>query len=137
MLTIEQLKKYHNYIYYVYSKQMTIEFREKSKIDDFYSYVEKRIVVLPKKIIQNPSEWSLFAFLHEIGHILTNTSKMKRCEQEYAATQWALDEARKIGFAVPYGFIVTYQNYIWNWREKSIRLKGNNIPSKDELSLIR
>ena len=33
---------------------------------------------------------STFTLLHEIGHCENNNSKMRRCEQEYFATQWAL-----------------------------------------------
>jgi len=134
-MSIEQLKKLHNYIYYIYSKRMTIEFQDDADIGDFGSYIEKRVVLLPRKIIQNPSEWSLFAFLHEIGHIITNTPKMKRYEQEYLATQWALDEAKRIGFKVKQKNIDIYQEYIFDWRERSIKLKAKSVLPKEALVL--
>ena len=66
---------------------------------------------------------------------MTNTTKMKRCEQEYRATQWAIDEAKRIGFLVPKSYIYTYQDYIFRWRNTGIKLKAKSIPSEKELTL--
>lgn len=134
MLTKEQLRNLHNYLYLKYKKEMAITFEELAE-DDFGAYIQSRKIVIPNKVKNHQTEWTLFAFLHEIGHIKTNTSDMKRYEQEYLATKWALEEAKKIGFNVPTRFINTYQNYIWGWREKSIKLKGKNICRKEELTL--
>jgi len=133
-MSIARLKNLHNYIYAIYFREINIMF-DNNKHDDFHSYVNKKEVHLPKSIIANPTEWTLFAFMHEIGHIQTNVSNMKRCMQEYLATQWALDKSKEIGFAVPTIYISTYQNYIWRWRDKSIKANGKNVPTKEELTL--
>lgn len=55
---------------------------------------------------------STFTLLHEIGHIMTYTSKMRRCESEYLATIWALEQCKKYGIAVSDKIIIEYQKYI-------------------------
>ena len=122
-----------NQTYLKYCKQMWIHAGDKG--DGFYSYLQSREVAVEPHAFINPDAWDLFALLHEIGHILTNTNKMKRCEQEYLATQWAIKEAKEIGFEVPPRYIETYQDYIWNWRDRAIKLKAKVVPSKEELKL--
>lgn len=117
-----------------YANQMFIIFGN-DKDDEYYSMLESKIIMLPKQVLFNPTKWSLFAFLHEIGHIVTNTSNMKRYEQEYLATQWAINKAKEIDFKIPKNYIDTYQKYIYKWRETSIKHKGKNIASKDSLKL--
>ena len=126
-----RLKNMFYEIYYKYYRSMLIH-----SGDDFYSYIIAREVVVPQKAFNNPREWDIFALLHEIGHVITNNPKQKRCLQEYLATQWAIREAKKIGFAVPQSFITIYQNYIWKWRDTSLKCKGKNVPTKEELTLI-
>ncbi len=102
----------------------------------FYCYIEEREVVVPPEAFKHPDKWDIFSLLHEIGHIKTNTVKQKRYYQEYLATQWAIQEAKKIGFKVPKKYIKTYQDYILRWRETSIKHKGKNIHTKEELKLV-
>ena len=130
----KQLRKLHNLVWINYHNQMEIVFEDVEE-DDFGSYLISRRVSLPKIIIAHPTEWSLFAFLHEVGHIMTNTTKMKRCEQEFLATQWALKEAKRIGFHVPEAYVRVYQQYIWNWHEAGRRLKGRSMKTTEELTL--
>lgn len=103
--------------------------------NEFYSYIMAREIVLPQRAFSHPTDWDVFAFLHEIGHVMTNTPKMKRCQQEFLATQWAINEAKMIGFIIPEKFISTYQNYIWNWRESAIKRRAKSIQTKEELTL--
>ena len=133
-MTREKLVLLHNCLYIQYKNEMAIVF-EDNQSDEFYSYLLSRKIVLPNYIRSNPTEWSLFAFLHEIGHIMTNTTSMKRYEQEYLATQWAIDKAKEIGFDVPEKYIDTYQKYIWKWRETSIKHKAKNVATKESLVL--
>ena len=133
-MTKKELVRYHNYLYFKYKGQVNIQFANISS-DDFYACIPTRTVTLPDYIKSNQSEWSLFAFLHEIGHIMTNTTKMKRCEQEYLATQWAIEEAKRIKFKIPKRFLETYQNYIWEWRERGVKSRAKSIPTKDQLTL--
>ena len=125
-----QFKNVFYKIYNKYNNNMWIH-----SGDEFYSYLIRREIVVPQKAFLTPDAWDIFALLHEIGHILTNNPKQKRCLQEYLATQWAIEEAKKIGFVVPKPFIKTYQEYIWKWRETSIKHKGKNIPTKGDLTL--
>lgn len=55
---------------------------------------------------------STFALLHEIGHIETTKSKMRRAEAEYHATIWAMIKCEEYGLTVPADIIKKYQNYI-------------------------
>lgn len=130
----KQLVNLHNYLYVTYKNKMNISFVDVAE-DDFGAQINNRVVKLPNCIKTNPTEWSLFAFLHEIGHVLTNKSDMKRCQQEFLATQWAIKEAKRIGFDVPPSYIKTYQDYIWKWRDKGIKCGAKQIPTCDELTL--
>ena len=133
-MTRARLVNLHNYLYIKYRNQMQINFVDTDQYD-FGAYIELRLIEIPEYTKNHPTEWSLFAFLHEIGHIMTNTTKMKRCEQEYRATQWAIQEAQEIGFKIPKSYINRYQEYIWNWRETSVKCHGKNIPTYEELTL--
>ena len=53
-----------------------------------------------------------FGLFHEIGHQETTTSKMRRCESEYYATVWAINECKKYDIEVPDRIIERYQAYI-------------------------
>ncbi len=64
---------------------------------------------------------STFTLLHEVGHIVTNTQSMHRYEQEYYATQWAIDRCRDYGLAVPERTVEQYQRYIDLELERGIR----------------
>lgn len=131
----QRLTDLHNQLYLKYKKEMIIIFDDVPE-DDFGSYIESKVVILPKKIKTKQSEWTLFAFLHEIGHVKTNTPNMKRCEQEFYATQWAIDEARRIEFKIPKSFLYTYQEYIWKWRERGIKSRAKKIPTREQLKLV-
>lgn len=131
----ERLKYLYCFVYLKYATKMAIVFKDGLAEDDFGSYIKERIVEVPKCTILNPDEWSLFAFLHEIGHIMTNNTKMKRCEQEYLATKWAIKESTEIGFKVPKKYITVYQNYIWEWRDRGIKCGAKKIPSREQLTL--
>ena len=55
---------------------------------------------------------STFTLLHEVGHIMTTQSWMRRAEEEYYATVWALDECKRYGLEAPQKLIKEYQDYI-------------------------
>ena len=112
----------------------TIDFRIDNK-DCAYCYVPEKIIYLNGKDLLYPTVESLFDLLHEIGHILTNTSKMKRCEEEFYATQWAITEIKKYGYTLSDKRKDEFQQYIWAWRETGIKHKAKNIPKKEQLIL--
>lgn len=55
---------------------------------------------------------STFTLFHEIGHIETTKSSMRRAESEYYATVWALERCKEYGLTVPEKVIKDYQDYI-------------------------
>jgi len=98
-------------------------------------YIEEKIIYICMDDFIKPTNESTFDLLHEIGHIRTNTSKMKRCEQEFFATQWAIDEFKKCGYSISDKRKKEFQNYIFKWRETGIKLKAKNMPTKEQLIL--
>lgn len=79
---------------------------------------------------------STFTLLHEVGHIVANDGKMRRCEQEYYATKWALEEAKRYDLEVPQQLIDRYQRYIYRELERGLRHNGKNYPSKEDMRLV-
>ena len=61
---------------------------------------------------QKNSMQSTFTLLHEVGHIVNNNSKMRRAEEEYHATVWAIQKCREFGLNVPEKIRNEYQDYI-------------------------
>lgn len=80
---------------------------------------------------------SLFTLAHEIGHIMTKTSKMRRCESEYYATVWAIQELAKYNLKAPERTIKAYQNYINRELRRGLRRGGQNYMSKEEMDLSK
>ena len=75
---------------------------------------------------QANSVQSTFTLLHEIGHIETTKSWMRRAESEYFATVWALDRCKEYGIEVPDSIIDRYQAYIDRERDRGIRRGGKH-----------
>jgi hypothetical protein len=67
---------------------------------------------------------STFTLLHEIGHIMTTTSKMRRAEEEYYATTWAIDRCKEYGLEIPDSVIEDYQIYILREIDRGKRRGG-------------
>lgn len=78
---------------------------------------------------------SLFELAHEIGHIMTNTSKMRRCESEFYATVWAIQELNNYGLQISEKQLNAYQRYIYRELDRGLRRGGGNYLSKEELDL--
>lgn len=76
---------------------------------------------------------STFNLLHEIGHIETTKSWMRRAESEYYATVWAIEESKKYGIEIPVSIIQKFQNYIDMEKDRGLRRGGNGYA---ELKLI-
>ena len=72
---------------------------------------------------------STFTLFHEIGHIETKTSKMRRCESEYYATVWAINKAKEYGLTIPEKIIKDYQEYIDDELDRGKRRNGSNYPT--------
>lgn len=80
---------------------------------------------------------STFTLLHEIGHCENNNSSMRRCEEEYYATQWALDKCREYGIDVSEDIIDRYQRYIYRELERGMRRGGLGYPTREEMKLVK
>ena len=96
-----------------------------------HAHVKERRVCKWK---QANSVQSTFTLLHEIGHIETTTSKMRRCESEYYATVWAIETAKKYGLVIPAKTIAFYQDYINRTHDRGIR-RGGNLPDISKFQL--
>lgn len=69
---------------------------------------------------------STFTLLHEVGHIETDRPGMRRAEQEYHATVWALDQCKEYGIEVPSALIEKYQKYIDLEKARGMRRGGKD-----------
>ena len=78
---------------------------------------------------------NLFELAHEIGHIMTKTSKMRRCESEYYATVWAIQELNKYSLEVPKKQIAAYQRYIYRELDRGLRRGGSGYATKEDMDL--
>ena len=67
---------------------------------------------------------STFTLLHEVGHIETTKSGMRRAEEEYYATVWALERCKEYGIIVPQKTIDLYQRYIDYTKRRGERRGG-------------
>lgn len=98
-----------------------------------HAHVRKRRVCKWK---QSNSLESTFTLCHEVGHIVNNRSEMRRCEEEYYATVWAIDELKKYNIIVPEKLVQSYQRYISRELERGIIRNGRNYDA-DKLDLVR
>ena len=64
------------------------------------------------KWIQKNSVQATFDLFHEVGHIETTKGGMRRAEEEYFATVWAIDKAKEYGLTIPDKTKKLYQDYI-------------------------
>lgn len=99
-----------------------------------HAHVKQRRVCKWKQAASIKSTFTLF---HEIGHIETTTSKMRRCEEEYYATVWAVEKMREygIGDKISEPIKKLYQEYIWRERERGVRRGGAGYPTKEQLTI--
>lgn len=67
---------------------------------------------------------STFTLLHEVGHIETDRPGMRRAEQEYHATVWALERCKEYSIEVPRALIEKYQKYIDEEKARGMRRGG-------------
>lgn len=75
-----------------------------------------------------------FTLLHEVGHIMTTTSKMRRCEEEYYATIWALERCKEYGIELNEKLISRYQKYIDREKQRGLNRHGEGYRNKYDLS---
>ena len=68
---------------------------------------------------------STFDLFHEIGHIETTKSTMRRAEAEYHATMWAINTCLEYGLDIPDSIINRYQKYIDMEIDRGVRRGGS------------
>lgn len=71
---------------------------------------------------------STFDLFHEIGHIETNHSGMRRAEEEYYATAWAIDRFKEYGIPMSLRTLFVYQRYILVEIARGMRRGGKEYP---------
>lgn len=64
---------------------------------------------------------SLFDLLHEIGHLETFTTALKRCEEESQATQWAIKRLKETGLPIKRKKAHVYKDYIARTYQRGVR----------------
>lgn len=84
---------------------------------------------------QHNSIRSTFDLFHEIGHIMTYKTSMRRCESEYHATVWALEKVKEYDLIVPPDLLDKYQAYIYLELERGKRRGGKHYPTIEDLKI--
>lgn len=96
-----------------------------------HAHVKTRTVCKWK---QKSSLQATFDLFHEIGHIETTKSCMRRCEEEYYATVFAVNLFKEYGLEIPANTLKVYQDYIYRELDRGIRRRGKNLPSKEQMT---
>ena len=96
-----------------------------------HAHVKKRRVC--KWCFKNSIE-NTFTLFHEVGHIETTKSGMRRCEEEYHATMWAIEKFKEFGLEVPQKIIDCYQDYINLEHDRGIK-RGGKLPPVENFIL--
>ena len=73
---------------------------------------------------QRNSIQSTFTLFHEIGHVETTKTSMRRAEREYYATVWAIEKCQEYGLEIPDEIINRYQEYIDMEIDRGVRRGG-------------
>ena len=98
-----------------------------------HAHVKERRVCKWK---QANSIQSTFTLLHEVGHIMTTKSNMRRCESEFYATVWALERCKEYGLRVPEKTVKLYQDYIDREKDRGIRRGGTGYGKYSLISYV-
>lgn len=80
------------------------------------------------------SAQATFELMHEIGHIETSKTTMRRCEAEYYATLWAMKCAESYGMTIPAKTLELYQKYIFLEYMRGVR-RGGKLPDIESFRL--
>ncbi len=89
------------------------------------------------KWFQKNSFPATFELAHEIGHIMTNNSKMRRCEEEYSASKWAIETLMNdYGLEIAEKTLKDYQEYINDEYDRGIR-RGGSLPDISSFNLYK
>ena len=129
------MKQKHIDIQNEVTKQCRIDICDGTKCEDdwrrTHAHVKERRVCKWKQVNSIASTFTLF---HEIGHIETTKSSMRRCESEYFATVWAIEKCKEYALDIPSSIIDRYQRYINQEHDRGVRRNGN-LPPLNTLQL--
>lgn len=95
-----------------------------------HAHIKERKVC---KWTQANSFASTFTLFHEIGHIENNKANMRRVEQEYYATLWAIQRCNEYNLEVPKKTVERYQRYIDRTLARGVRRGGQNYKKNYKL----
>lgn len=93
-----------------------------------HAHIRTRMVC---KWEQKSSIQATFDLFHEVGHIETTKSWMRRAESEYYATVWAIDKFIEYGLQIPNKIMAAYQRYIEMERDRGERRGGKGYGELD------
>lgn len=93
-----------------------------------HAHVKQRRVCKWKQANSLESTFTLF---HEIGHIETTKAWMRRAEEEFYATEWAITELYLRGINTPEKIIRDYQEYIDDEKSRGLRRGGKDYAELD------
>ena len=103
--------------------------------DRAYCYLDSKKIYINLNDFIYPTYRSLFDLLHEIGHIKTNTNRMRRFEEEYFATEWAIVQAKKYNIILSSYDKQDFDDYIISLANSCRKRHGKNVPNNCELLL--
>ena len=116
-------------------KKYRVDLCDGTKCDDdwrrTHAHVKQRRVCKWKAANSVQSTFTLF---HEVGHLETTKAGMRRCEEEYYATVWAIEKCKEYSIEVPEKIIQEYQNYINREHERGVR-RGGKLPPLEKFQL--
>lgn len=69
-----------------------------------------------------------FELFHEIGHIETTKNGMRRAEEEYYATCWAIDRFKEYNLTLEPKTMMLFQWYILHELDRGLRRGGKGYP---------
>lgn len=90
-----------------------------------HAHVDERIVCKWKPKNSMRCTFDLF---HEVGHIETTKWNMRRAEQEYYATCWAIDRCKEYQLSIPERILHIYQRYILYEEARGKERGGKDYP---------
>lgn len=96
----------------------------------------KTFVYCEPEVWENPTEEDLFDLLHEVGHAIANKPGMKRYEEEFYATVFAISKMEHYKLSLSNKRKKEWQNYINKYREGAIKRKAKNVMTLDEVTLV-
>ena len=92
-----------------------------------HCHPDLKLIYQSRDDYENVTPESLFDLLHEIGHLENNADNMTRQEEEFFATQWALERMKLYDFKLPKKRQKEFEAYINGYSSRRNKyLKGKN-----------